>query len=124
ICRRLDGLPLALEMIAPRLRAMSVQEIEQRLVHRLDLAGRVGGTARHATMRAAVDWSHGLLTGDDQVLLRRLSVFAGGAQLAAVEEVTGTVPLSVARVADGLGRLVDQSLVVASNRPEGTRFSM
>ncbi|MGN6606873.1 MAG: BTAD domain-containing putative transcriptional regulator [Jatrophihabitans sp.] len=124
VCRRLDGLPLAIVMAAPQLRAMTIHEIEQRLVHRLDLAARAGGNGRHATMRAAVDWSHALLDPADQRLLRRLSVFAGGAQLPAVETVVADGTLEVATIGEGLRRLVDQSLLVVTGTPDGTRFGM
>ncbi|SMD13949.1 BTAD domain-containing putative transcriptional regulator [Kibdelosporangium aridum] len=107
ICRRLDGIPLALELAATRVRALGVRELAARLDDRFAvLTGeRRGAPARQQTLRAMIDWSWGLLTPDEQVVLRRLSVTAGGCTLDAAIELTGD------RV-DVLARLVDRSLVV------------
>ncbi|WP_329580378.1 AfsR/SARP family transcriptional regulator [Kitasatospora sp. NBC_01250] len=115
ICRRLDGLPLALELAAARLRALSPAEVAERLddhfrILSSDLRGR---PERHRTLHAAVGWSWGLLRLEERVLARRLAVFSGGATLRAVEEIctdpgVGVVPRNVV---DLLTALVDKSLV-------------
>ncbi|TDC62361.1 AfsR/SARP family transcriptional regulator [Actinomadura sp. GC306] len=107
ICRRLDGVPLALELAATRVRALGVRELAARLDDRFRVlaGGRRGGPARQRTLRAVIDWSWELLTGPERTALRRLAVHAGGCTLGAAEEVGGT------RV-DVLASLVDRSLVV------------
>ena len=89
ICHRLDGIPLALELAAARVRALSVQSIAERLTDRFSLLTGGDRTAlpRQKTLRASIDWSHDLLTDQERILFRRLAVFAGGATLAAVEAV-------------------------------------
>ena len=88
ICFRLDGIPLALELAAARVSALSITEIADRLDNRFTLLSRtVGAPARHQTLRASVDWSHQLLSQAEQALFRRLAVFAGGWSLGAAEEV-------------------------------------
>jgi predicted ATPase/DNA-binding SARP family transcriptional activator len=108
ICRTLDGLPLAIELAAARLRSLPVAEIAARLDDRFALLSRGSRAAqpRHRTLRAVVEWSWGLLDEDEQVLVRRLAVFASGASLTATERVTG-----VPGVVDLLASLVDKSLV-------------
>ncbi|HEY2205553.1 MAG TPA: BTAD domain-containing putative transcriptional regulator [Pseudonocardia sp.] len=115
ICRRLDGMPLAIELAAVRTRALSAREIEVRLDDRFGLwaSGRRGGPARHRTLSAVIDWSYRLLTGAEQVLFERLSVFAGGFGLPAVEAVGG------AGAVDVLAELVDKSLVVRTEGIQG-----
>ncbi|MGW5969009.1 BTAD domain-containing putative transcriptional regulator [Streptomyces sp. NPDC055186] len=110
ICRRLDGLPLAIELAAARLRMLTPRQIADRLDDRFRLLTSGSRTARHRqqTLRAVVDWSWDLLDADERGVLRRLSVFAGGCDLAAAEAVCGPVAL------DALGSLVDKSLVVAA----------
>ncbi|MGK5517832.1 BTAD domain-containing putative transcriptional regulator [Micromonospora sp. URMC 107] len=105
LCRRLDGLPLAIELAAARLRAVPLSEIMSRLDRRLDLLTGTSPVPRHQTMRAAIDWGYDLLTGPQRTLLRRLGVFAGGFDLAMAAEVAGTDPL------DALSQLVDRSMV-------------
>ncbi|MCF3965549.1 ATP-binding protein, partial [Streptomyces fuscigenes] len=94
ICRRLDGLPLAIELAAARLRAMSPRQIADRLDDRFRLLSRGSRTVlpRQQTLRAVVDWSWDLLDGDERAVLRRLSVFAGGCDLAAAEAVCAQGP--------------------------------
>ncbi|GIE82340.1 SARP family transcriptional regulator [Actinoplanes philippinensis] len=105
LVRRLDGLPLAIELAAARLRALPLAEIMSRLDRRLDLLTGTSPVARHQTMRAAIDWGYDLLDLPQQDLLRRLGVFAGGFDLAAAEAVHGGDPL------DPLTQLVDRSMV-------------
>ncbi|WP_329240044.1 winged helix-turn-helix domain-containing protein [Actinoallomurus sp. NBC_01490] len=108
VCRRLDGMPLAIELAAARLRTMTLTQIAGRLDDRFRLLTGGSRTAlpRHQTLRAVVDWSWDLLDEPEQVLLRRMSVFAGGATLESVEEVCGD------DVLDALIGLVEKSLVV------------
>jgi predicted ATPase/DNA-binding SARP family transcriptional activator len=105
LVRRLDGLPLAIELAAARLRALPLAEIMSRLDRRLDLLKGASPVARHQTMRAAIDWGYDLLDLPQQELLRLLGVFAGGFDLAAAEAVYGDDPL------DPLTQLVDRSMV-------------
>ncbi len=130
ICRRLDGLPLAIELAASRLRALSPAEIESRLDNRLDLAAESRGTAaRHRTLRATIEWSHDLLDKEERTLFARLAVFAGGFTLAAAEQVgadpDGARPTDPAEILDLVTRLVSRSLVVPGPvGDDGTRFRM
>lgn len=119
ICRRLDGLPLAIELAAARLRLLTPRQIADRLDDRFRLL--TGGSRtllpRQQTLRAVVDWSWELLEEPERTVLRRLSVFAGGCDLAAAETVCAE---GVLDVADTLGSLVDKSLVVAAPGPDGS----
>ncbi|MGX5182168.1 AfsR/SARP family transcriptional regulator [Streptomyces avermitilis] len=110
ICRRLDGMPLAIELAAARLRMLTPRQIADRLDDRFRLLTSGSRTVlpRQQTLRAVVDWSWELLDADERGVLRRLSVFAGGCDLAAAEAVCGPAAL------EALGSLVDKSLVVAS----------
>ncbi|MFD8597935.1 BTAD domain-containing putative transcriptional regulator [Kitasatospora sp. NPDC059646] len=127
ICRELDGLPLALELAAARLRALSPRQVADRLHDRLRLLDRGSRTAldRHRTLRAVVDWSWDLLAEDERVLLRRLSVFAGGTTLPDAHLVCsgdwpgGPAPDPTA-VEDLLASLVDKSLLTAAGREPAT----
>ena len=114
ICRRLDGIPLALEMAAARIRSLSVQEINVRMDHLFCLL--TGGTRtalpRQQTLRALITWSYDLLTEQEKTLLRRLSVFAGGCDLAAAEGVCSGDGFEDFEVMDLLMGLVNKSLVV------------
>ncbi|MFI9758201.1 BTAD domain-containing putative transcriptional regulator [Streptomyces sp. NPDC051963] len=115
ICRRLDGLPLAIELAAARLRMLTPRQIVDRLDDRFRLLTSGSRTVlpRQQTLRAVVDWSWDLLDADERDVLCRLSVFAGGCDLAAAEAVCGPAAL------DALGSLVDKSLVVAAPSEEG-----
>ncbi|HEY8983900.1 MAG TPA: AAA family ATPase, partial [Streptomyces sp.] len=115
ICHRLDGLPLAIELAAARLRILTPRQIADRLDDRFRLLTSGSRTVlpRQQTLRAVVDWSWELLDEDERDVLGRLSVFAGGCDLAAAEAVCGPAAL------DGVGSLVDKSLVVAAPSPEG-----
>ncbi len=113
ICAQLDGIPLALELAAARLGQFSVGDLAARLHDRFRLLTTGNRTAlpRHQTLRAAMDWSYGLLSADEQTLLRTLSVFAGGWTLDAVEAVCSDGPTAVLNVPDLLGGLIGKSLV-------------
>ena len=126
VCRRLDGMPLAIELAAARLRSMSLAELHGRLDQRFRLLTGGSRTAleRQQTLRATVGWSYSLLTGAEQVLLARLSVFADGFGLDAAEAVCGFGDLDVLEVADLLGSLVDKSLVVAEPAGAGLRYRL
>ncbi|MET9245468.1 BTAD domain-containing putative transcriptional regulator [Nonomuraea sp. NPDC003709] len=116
ICAALDGLPLAIELAAARLRSFTLDEVDARLADRFRLLSRGERTAapRHQTLRAVVDWSWGLLDPDEQALARRLTVFAGGVTLADAERVCGLDgPAGSDDVAAVLAGLVDKSLVEA-----------
>ena len=125
ICRKLDGLPLAIELAAARVKHLPLAALREQLEHRLELL--VGGPLdlplRQRAIRDTVGWSHDLLGPREQMLLRRLSVFAGGWNLDAIEEVAGHVD-EVGDALDGISALVDQSLVVLErNRPD-PRYDM
>jgi len=113
VCRRLDGMPLALELAAARLRVMSAAELEARLDERFAIltGGSRAGLARQQTLRAMVDWSWDLLTGPERAVLAGLSVFAGGFGLAAAEAVAAGEEVPAGEVLGHLGALVDKSLV-------------
>src|SRR3954471_3364025 len=117
ICLRLDGLPLALELAAARLGALSPAAIASRLDDRFRLlrSGSHAAPTRQQTLTATLQWSHGLLEPDEQVLLRRLAVFAGGFELEAAEEGCAGERLDSSEVADALGRLVEKSLVTVED---------
>jgi predicted ATPase/class 3 adenylate cyclase len=123
---RLEGIPLALELAAARVRSLSVADINARLKDRYKLltgGGRVL-MERQQTLRALVDWSYDLLNAQEQTLLNRLAVFAGGFDLAAAEAVSGTDPLDSADVLDLLGSLVEKSLVTLDEQDEEARYRM
>ena len=123
---RLEGIPLALELAAARVRALTVADINVRLKDRYKLltgGGRVL-LERQQTLRALVDWSYDLLQEDEQVLLARLAVFANGFELASAEEVCGVDPLTPEGVLDLLTSLVDKSLVMTEERKDRTRYRM
>ena len=126
ICRRLDGMPLAIELAAARLRSLSLSELHDRLDQRFRLltGGSRTALARQQTLRATVDWSYSLLTGAEQLLLRRLSVFADGFDLDAAEAVCGFGDIDVLDVAGLLGSLVDKSLVVAEPAGPALRYRL
>ncbi len=113
LCRRLDGIPLAIELAAARVRTLPVEQIATRLDDRFRLltGGSRAAVARHQTLRATIDWSYDLLTEAERSVLRRLSVFAGGATLEAAETVCAGDPVDPLDILDLLGRLVEKSLV-------------
>jgi non-specific serine/threonine protein kinase len=114
ICRRLEGIPLALELAAARVRGVPVTDLAARLTENVSLlnAGNREGSQRQRTLRAMIDWSYRLLRPEERLLLQRLSVFAGGWRLAAAETVCSAEPLLKEAVMDLLYSLVDQSLVL------------
>ncbi|MBK9704909.1 MAG: adenylate/guanylate cyclase domain-containing protein [Betaproteobacteria bacterium] len=123
---RLEGIPLALELAAARIRALSLQDINKRLQNRFALltgGGRVL-MERQQTLRALVAWSYDLLTDHEQLLFDRLSVFAGGFDLAAAEAVSGVEPLMPEDVLDLVASLVDKSLVMVQEADDEMRYRM
>lgn len=126
LCRRLDGIPLAIELAAPRVRALSVAQLSARLEDRFRLltGGSRATLPQHQTLRAAMDWSFQLLPPDEQRLLSRLSVFAGGWTLEVAEVVCIGEGIEEAAVLDLLTSLVDRSLVVFERRGSGSRYRL
>jgi predicted ATPase/class 3 adenylate cyclase/DNA-binding CsgD family transcriptional regulator len=126
ICRRLDGLPLAIELAAARVRALSPAEILDSLrdTFRLLTGGARTSVRRQQTLRASVDWSHDLLSEPEQLLFRRLAVFLGGFDLDAAQAVAGGGEVERYQVLDQLTLLVDKSLVVAEDTGHGTRYRL
>jgi predicted ATPase/class 3 adenylate cyclase len=126
LCARLDGIPLALELAAARLRSLSVAEINARLSDRFKLltGGSRVALARQQTLHALVAWSYDLLDESEKVLLDRLSVFVGGFDLAAAEAVCGAAPLAADDVLDLVTSLVEKSLVMVEQSEQGSRYGM
>jgi predicted ATPase/DNA-binding SARP family transcriptional activator len=126
ICRRLDGVPLAIELAAARTASLSPAELVERLDDRLRLltGGRRTSLERHRTLRATVQWSYDLLTPAEQVLFQRLSIFAGPFDLAAAETVASDADLDPVDVDDLLGGLVDRSMLIVESGPFGRRFRL
>ncbi|MEO8346373.1 MAG: winged helix-turn-helix domain-containing protein [Betaproteobacteria bacterium] len=119
ICRRLDGIPLAIELAAARLPLLGIEGLRDRLDQRFNVltANSRVVLRRHQTLRATLEWSHGLLTIDEQIVFRRLGVFAGGFTLEAAQEVAHDKQMDDWAVLDHLGALVDKSLVLAEGDP-------
>ncbi|MGB9252877.1 MAG: adenylate/guanylate cyclase domain-containing protein, partial [Mycobacterium sp.] len=126
ICQRLDGMPLALELAAARVRALSPAEILDSLHDRFRLLTGGARTAvrRQQTLRASVDWSHALLTEPERVVFHRLAVFLGGFDLDAAGGVAGDEPIHRHQVLDLLTLLIDKSLVVVENTGGRTRYRL
>jgi predicted ATPase/class 3 adenylate cyclase/DNA-binding CsgD family transcriptional regulator len=126
ICRRLDGVPLAIELAAARVRVLSLTEIRDGLHDRFRLLTGGARTAvrRQQTLRASVDWSHALLTEPERILFARLAVFMGGFDLDAAEAVAGGADVKRFQVLDLLTLLVDKSLVVAENPSGAMRYRL
>jgi predicted ATPase/class 3 adenylate cyclase/Flp pilus assembly protein TadD len=127
ICLRLDGLPLAIELAAARVRVLPPAQLLTRLDQRLKLltGGNRDLPARQQTLRAAIEWSYDLLNANDQALFARLSVFAGGCTLEAAESVCADVGNPVVDVLDGLDSLTQKSLIRQEDAGDGTpRFTM
>jgi non-specific serine/threonine protein kinase len=127
ICRRLDGMPLAIELAAARASTLSPAEIMARLDDRLRLltGGPRDADARHRTLRTTIDWSYELLDPSERMLLQRLSIFAGPVRADAVAHVCGDAPLAQADVTDGLQKLADKSVLqVEPGIDGGTRYRL
>ncbi|HEY7276583.1 MAG TPA: LuxR family transcriptional regulator [Trebonia sp.] len=120
VCRRLDGIPLAIELATVRLRALSLHQMAERIDDRLRLltGGRRSGTPRHQTLRAAIEWSYSLCTPAEQLLWARLSVFAGGFDLAAAEAVCAGGDLGGDEVVPTLISLVDKNVLTRESAPD------
>jgi tetratricopeptide (TPR) repeat protein len=121
ICHQLDGIPLAIELAAARLRVLTAEQIADRVADRFHLL--TGGTRtalpRHQTLRALIDWSYDALSETEQVLFRRLSAFSGGWTLDAAEEVCAGESIERGMILDLLDGLIDKSLVLAEEQPVG-----
>src|SRR5215469_13724368 len=126
LCRRLDGLPLAIELAAAKLRVLAVSQVLTALddVFKLLVGGLAGAPARHQTLRAALDWSYDMLQPGEQAAFRRLSAFAGPFGLAAAGHVTTLGGTQPADALDMLARLVDRSLVVVEHTAAEARYRM
>jgi predicted ATPase/DNA-binding winged helix-turn-helix (wHTH) protein len=126
ICARLDGMPLAIELTAARLRSMSVDELSEHLDQRFALRtdGSRAALPRHSTLRSMLDWSYDLLTEREQTMLRRVAVFAGGWTLASAEQVCAGDGIDASGVLEQLTSLVDKSLVVTDEQAGATRYRM
>jgi predicted ATPase/class 3 adenylate cyclase/DNA-binding CsgD family transcriptional regulator len=126
ICRRLDGIPLAIELAAARARSLRPTEIADRLedMFRLLTGGRRGSAERHRTLRATLEWSYDLLGDSERAVLARLSIFAGSFPLDAAEAIGSGDPVAVEDVVDLVDRLVARSLVVPVDEGEESRFRL
>jgi predicted ATPase len=126
VCQRLDGIPLAIELAAARLKVLSLDQIVHRLDDRFRLLTGGSRTAlpRQKTLRATIDWSYGLLTEPERVLLRRLSVFAGSASLDAVEASCSGEPVNAGDVLDLLTELISKSMVVVGDSGTEARYQL
>ncbi|MBB5492413.1 putative ATPase [Nocardiopsis metallicus] len=126
VCRRLDGLPLALELAATRVRALGVRELARRLDDRFRVLGRGHRTApeRQRTLRAVMAWSWDLLTDDERAVLRRLAVHRGDCTLEAAERVCSGEGVRRADVLDAVARLADRSLVVVEDGGSAPRYAL
>jgi predicted ATPase/DNA-binding SARP family transcriptional activator len=126
ICARLDGLPLAVELAAARVRALAPGDILARLADQFRLLTGGSRTAlpRHQTLRAVIDWSYDLLFDDERRVFERMSAFAGPCPLEAAEQVCAGSGMAREGVADLLARLVDKSLITATHTSRGVRFRM
>ncbi|MEW6637706.1 MAG: AAA family ATPase, partial [Actinomycetota bacterium] len=127
VCRRLDGIPLAVELAAARTKMLSVEQIAGRLeedVFRLLTDGSRTAPSRQRTLRATMDWSYGLLSEDEKVLFHRLATFSGGFILEAAEGVCAGEGLERDEVLDLLSRLVDKSLVVVHQHSGEARYGL
>ncbi len=125
ICRRLDGIPLAIELAAARLKVLSVRQLADRLDDRFRIltGGSRAALPRQQTLRAAIDWSHDLLAQSEKVFLRRISVFAGGFNLAAAEAICAADPLAPGEVLDLVTALVSKSLLTLEEREAEPRYN-
>jgi predicted ATPase len=126
ICRRFDGIPLAIELAAARAAALGIEEVAARLDDRFRLlsGGRRTALPRHMTLRATLDWSFELLPEPECVILRRLAIFAGVFSLEAASAVVASAEVTPAEVVDGLSNLVAKSLVAMEVNGPVTRYHL
>lgn len=125
ICQRLDGIPLAIELAAARVRSLSLAQILDRLDHRFSLlVGNARGVPRHETLAAAIDWSYELLTVEERIVFGRLAVFSAGWTLEAAESIAGHGEIEASKVLRLLERLIEQNLVESDPRGETARYRM
>ena len=126
VCQRLDGVPLAIELAAARVIALSPARTRRRLDRRFQVlaGGRRGAVERHATLRAAIDWSYELLNSPEQRLLARMAVFPGAARSRPLRKICSGDPVERDDVMDLVTGLVSRSLVVAEDSDLGTRFRL
>lgn len=126
LCRRLDGLPLAIELAAVRIRALSLNQLADRLDRQFSVLtkDRRGRPERHETMRALIDWSHELCTGPERLLWARASVFSGSFDLDAAEQVCSGGALPRDRVLEVVDGLLDKSILLREEHPGGVRYRM
>ncbi|HEY5984838.1 MAG TPA: BTAD domain-containing putative transcriptional regulator [Streptosporangiaceae bacterium] len=126
VCRRLDGLPLAIELAAAQVRVLSVGQLAERLndIFTVLVGGARTAPRRHQALRATLDWSHDLLDEDERVVFRRLAVFAGGFTLTAAEQVTAGPGIRPERILELLTRLVDKSLLRVDHMDSGARYQL
>lgn len=126
VCCHLDGIPLAIELAAARIRSLSIEQIESRLGQRFSLL--TGGSRvsfpRQQTLRALIDWSYDLLQADEKTVLQRLSVFSGGCDLEAAEDVCGDQKMMGWQVSEKVLALVDKSLVVIQEHGSHHRYHL
>ncbi|MEV0145853.1 MULTISPECIES: LuxR C-terminal-related transcriptional regulator [unclassified Nonomuraea] len=123
ICRRLDGIPLAIELAAAQLRALSLGQLLAQLDDRFGLLPAPGAVPdHHRTLRALIDWSHGLCTDEERLLWSRMSTFAGSLDLEAAEAVCGGDGIARQDVVDLLSSLVDKSILISEHDREGVRY--
>lgn len=126
ICRKLDGIPLAIELAAVRLRTLSTAQLVTRLANRFVVltGGSRTGLARHQTLRAAIEWSVGMLSERERVCMRRLAVFAGGCTIDAAEAVCPDDALPTSTVLEVIGNLVERSLLTTAEKCGAMRYGM
>jgi predicted ATPase/class 3 adenylate cyclase/DNA-binding CsgD family transcriptional regulator len=126
ICRKLDGIPLAIELAASRLRMLSAEQVAEGLADRFRLltGGSRTGLPRQQTLRASVEWSHDLLGEPERVLLRRLGVFNGGFSLDLCEQICADDAMERSAILDLLSSLLDRSLVLVEEGPSGNRYRL
>jgi predicted ATPase len=126
LCRRLDGIPLALELAAARVRSLTPDELVTRLDQRFKLLtrGSRASLERHQTLRTTIDWSYNLLSDEERAAFNRLSAFAGGCDLAAAEAVLGDGDLDAEDAGRLLGQLVDKSLLLVDHQARSTRYRL
>lgn len=124
VCQRLDGIPLAIELAATRIRVLTVEQIAARLQDRFSLlrADQRVALPRHQTLRATLDWSYELLSDQEKILFQRLSVFAGGWTLEAAEAVCGGGKIKTSNIIDLLSHLIDKSIVWRQEHHGSARF--